>query len=108
MERTSFRSATHATDSTWVGWTAKRAATKALRQVAPVIRRKTRNTSTAFAAWNSTFTTWWAPGFTPKSSTSSMCESQVSGCQLETWSVVKAQVTPCQVRPACTVGFSVT
>ena len=108
MESTSFRSATQATDSTWVGWTAKSAATSALRQVAPVIRRKTRNTSTAFAACRTTFTTWWAPGLMPKSSTSSMCESQVSGCQLETCSVVNAQVTPRQVRPAWTAGFSVT
>ena len=72
------------------------------------MRRKSRNTSTAFTAWKIAFTTWWAPGFTPKSSTSSMWESQVRGCQLETWSVVKAQVIPCHVRPACTVGFSVT
>ena len=36
----SFLSATQATDSTRVGWTAKRAAAAALRQVAPVVRRR--------------------------------------------------------------------
>jgi hypothetical protein len=35
--RTSLRSATHATDSTWSGCQAKSAATKALRQRAPVM-----------------------------------------------------------------------
>ena len=39
---TSLRSATHATDSTRKGWIAKTAATKALRQSAAVIWRRTR------------------------------------------------------------------
>ena len=37
---TSLRSATHATDSTCSGWTAKTAATKALRQSVPVISQR--------------------------------------------------------------------
>ncbi len=36
-----------------------------------------------------------------------MCESQVSGCQLVTWNVVKAQATPLQESPRWTTGFSV-
>ena len=39
---TSFRSATQATDSTRNGWMANTAATKALGQRSPVIRRRTR------------------------------------------------------------------
>ena len=49
MLSTSLRSATQATDSTWSGWTAKSAATNALRQRAPVIRARTTNRSAAFA-----------------------------------------------------------
>jgi hypothetical protein len=41
-ERTSFLSAIQATDSTWRGWTPKRAATQALGQRVPVIPRSTR------------------------------------------------------------------
>src|SRR4029453_8893792 len=53
-----------------------------------------------------TFTRWCAPGDMPKSWTSSMCESHVSGCQLALWPVVKAHATPVAVRPAATCGFS--
>ena len=108
MERTSLRSATQATDSTCVGCTAKSAATTALRPGAPVMRESTRNRSAAFAACRSTLTAWWAPGASPKSCTSSMCESHVSGCQLLAWKVVNAHARPAQPSPPCTTGFSVT
>ena len=52
--KTSLRSATQATDSTRRGWMAKTAATHALGQSAPVIRRSTRNRRTAAAACKST------------------------------------------------------
>ena len=42
--KTSFRSEIQATDSTWAGCTAKRAATMRLCHSAPVIRRNTKNT----------------------------------------------------------------
>jgi hypothetical protein len=45
--RTSFRSATQATDSTRKGWIAKIAATNALRQVLAVIRRRTKKSKSA-------------------------------------------------------------
>src|SRR5215831_2815806 len=44
-----FRSATHATDSTLSGCSAKRLATSRLLQVAPVARRSSRNKRTALA-----------------------------------------------------------
>ena len=102
------RSASQATDSTCSGWTAKRTATKALRPRAPVIRSNVRKSSAALAAWRTAFTTWWGPGLRPNSSTSSMCESQVSGCQLAACVLVKAQASPRHVRPLRTNGFSVT
>src|SRR6266849_7266385 len=52
-----------------------------------------------------TFTAWCQPGFTPNSSTSSMCESQVTGCQLDPVNVVHAQRKPSGVTPARTCGF---
>ena len=51
---TSLRSATQATDSTLRGWIAKTAATQALGQSAPVIRRRARNRTIAAAACKST------------------------------------------------------
>ena len=78
----SLRSATQATDSTLKGWIAKIAATKALRQVNPVVRRRTRKSRMAVAAWRATFVKWCQPASIPKSWQSSMWESQVSGCQL--------------------------
>src|SRR6266567_2806627 len=47
-------------------------------------------------------------GFKPNSWTSSMCDSQVSGCQLPAWLVRKAHMTRCQSRPWLTHSFSVT
>ena len=52
--KTSLRSATQATDSTLRGCTANTAATQALGQSAPVIRRSASNRSTAAAACKST------------------------------------------------------
>jgi len=80
---TSLRSEIHATDSTCSGCRAKSAATAKGRHRAPVMRRSTWNRSRALAQWNTTLTRWCMPGFVPKIVTSSMCDSQVSGCQLE-------------------------
>ncbi len=44
----------------------------------------------------------------PNHCTSSMCDSQVSGCQFDAWPEVNAQTTPSTVRPRDTIGFSVT
>ena len=43
----------------------------------------------------------------PKSCTSSMWESQASGCQLATENVRNAQRTPSAVSPAATTGLAV-
>ena len=51
----SFRSATHATDSTRKGWIAKTAATKALGQKRPVMLDRTSNRSKVVTAWSATF-----------------------------------------------------
>ena len=45
-------------------------------------RRTARNSSTALAACSSRLVRWWPRGLRPKSSTSSMCDQEVSGCQL--------------------------
>ena len=57
VERTSFRSAIHATDSTCAGWMAKSAATKALGQTAAVIRRSAAKRKQALRAWKIALTT---------------------------------------------------
>ena len=105
---TSLRSATQATDSTWRGWTANRAATKALRQTAPVMRRSRKKSRSVLARWNSRLVRWWPTGFKPKSWTSSMWESHVTGCQLLAWPARNAQVIFSQVNPVRTWMFSVT
>src|SRR5258705_6411638 len=105
---TSLRSEIQATDSTWSGWSANTAATKAERQKAPVIETNKRKVIAAVAAWIAALTRWWPPGSTPNSWQSSMWESQVRGCQFAAREVVKAQMTPSRVRPAWTVGFSLT
>jgi len=53
---TSLRSETQAIDSARRGWTAKSAATKALRHRLPVFCRKTNNSKTAVAACQITLT----------------------------------------------------
>jgi hypothetical protein len=50
VHRTFFRSATHATDSTLMGWTANRAATRKLRPGARVLLSKNKNKRIPFAA----------------------------------------------------------
>jgi hypothetical protein len=75
------RSVTQATDSTVSGWTASTAAAKALRYRAPVSPSSMKKTRSTFAAWNSTFTTWWPAGFSPKSCTSSIRVTMVTGIQ---------------------------
>src|SRR5216684_2521104 len=94
-----FLSATHATDSTLRGCTAKRAATKKLRQRDPVPRCNSRNTSTTFMACNKRFMKWCAVGSGPKRVQSNMWESHVSGCQFATSKLVKAQTTLFHVKP---------
>ena len=79
---TSFRSATHATDSTWSGCNAKKAATRKLRPCAPVTRLSQRKSKPLLAACRSKFTQCGPAAPLPNSVTSSMCETQVSGCQL--------------------------
>ena len=54
----SLRSHTQATDSTRNGWMANTAATNALDHNAPLIRRNSRNNSTAFAAWSRILVRW--------------------------------------------------
>ncbi|HBZ69226.1 MAG TPA: hypothetical protein DEP35_05545 [Deltaproteobacteria bacterium] len=54
-ERTSFRSAAHATDSTWSGWSANSAATTRLLPVARVMRRSARKSSALAVAWSPAF-----------------------------------------------------
>lgn len=106
--RTSFRSATQATDSTWTGWSANSAATKALRHRAPVIMSSSRNRSTVLAMWKATLVKWWPRGFRPNSWQSAIWESQVSGCQFPISKVVKAHLTLSTVSPVRTCGFAVT
>jgi hypothetical protein len=104
--RTSFLSATHATDSTWSGCTAKSAATRALRHKAPVIREKSRNKSKTPTTWSTRFVVWYTPGDEPPRLASSWSDSQVNGCQLAWDVVVNAQTTPSRVRPARTRELS--
>ena len=65
--RTSFRSATQATDSTWRGWMAKRAATIKLGHSALVQESSNRNKSKVLAMWKKRFIRWCPAGATPKS-----------------------------------------
>jgi hypothetical protein len=55
--KTSSRSATQATDSARSGWMANAIATKALRQKAPVMSHRTRNSRTAASACRTTLVT---------------------------------------------------
>jgi len=75
-----FRSATHATDSTWRGWKAKRAATRALRQMVPVVFFSRVNKSRVLAMWSRRFVKWWKIGSRPKSWQSRMWLREVNGC----------------------------
>ena len=62
---TSFRSATHATDSTRNGCNPNNAANTAGRQSAAVIRLNTTNNRTVEAAWRRTFVRWCPQGLNP-------------------------------------------
>ena len=108
MQRTSLRCASHATHSTRNGCRAKSAAASAEGQKAPVMPPSVIRSSALEAACSATLTQWCRPGFGPKSSKSSISESQVSGCQLAASKVVKAHATPERVRPARTMGLSAT
>ena len=70
--------------------------------------RSSRNSSNALAAWMAALTRCWGPGAGPNRDTSSMCESQVSGCQLADQPVVKAHRTELQHSPERTQGLSAT
>ena len=72
------------------------------------MRRKARNRTHDVATCRPRLTRWCATGSTPKSDTSSMCESQVSGCQLCASEAVSAQRTDSSVSPARTCAFPVT
>ena len=63
---TSFRSETQATDSTCSGCSANRAATRALRHRAPVIRKSIRSRTTALPACSSTLVRWCPPAHSRK------------------------------------------
>ncbi len=65
----------------------------------PVAIRSQAKSSTESSAWISTETRWCFPASRPKSSTSAMWESQVSGCQLDPWTEVKAHAIPSQESP---------
>src|SRR5919109_3816445 len=97
--KTFFRSATHDTDSTLSGWTANNAATKKLRHWVPVARNSNQKSKATLKECSRMLTKWWPTGFSPNNWQSSMCESQVIGCQLETSKVVNAQWIPALVSP---------
>ena len=106
--RTSLRSESQATDSTRSGCQAKSAAKAALVQRAPVRRRIARKARAALSECRSTLVAWCPRGSSPKSVMSSMCDSQVSGCQFVASPEVSAQRKPSQPRPAMTCGLWVT
>src|SRR6185437_4296302 len=99
---TSFRSESHATDSTCTGCSANKAATNAAGQSLRVILQSSKKSRTALAAWKRTLTKCCGPGSPPNRLASIMCEIQVSGCQLLPCQVVKAHLIPAAVRPAFT------
>jgi len=103
-----FRCETHATDSTFAGCRAKSAATAKLGAIASVIDASMPNRSSALATWSATSIAWCAAGSTPKSSTSAMWLSQVSGNQFPACASWKAQRTPSTLSPFPTISFSVT
>src|SRR5664280_1160940 len=106
--KTSFRSATQATDSTCRGCNPNRPARMALGQCAPVSRRKSRKIKTVFAECKKMFVRCSPAAVGPDHSTSSMYESQVSGIQLPSSPVPNAHRTFSQVNPPKTCGFVAT
>lgn len=84
---------------------ANSAATMALGQKAPVIIRSARNNSTTLAAWMATLPRWCPPAQPWKACQSTMCDSQVSGCQLPAWGS-QAHQNPHALTPCTTGGFS--
>ena len=103
--KTSFRSATQATDSTCRGCNPNRPARTALGQCLPVSRRKHRKINTVFAACNKIFVRCGPAAVDPDHSTSSMYDSQVSGIQLPSSPVPNAHRIFSQVNPPRTCGF---
>ena len=67
MLSTFFRSATHATDSTFSGCTANNAATSRLGPTRFVTHASSRNSTTAFSACSNTLSKWWPIGFSANS-----------------------------------------
>ena len=97
-----------ATLSTRCGWTAKSAAITRLSGQRAVSRRASTSTSSALTAWSTTFVRWCPPAHESNRLTSSMCETIVSGCQLEQANDVNAAPMPPGVRPERTSGLAVT
>ena len=108
MLRTFFRSAIHATDSTFMGCKAKSAATTRLRHAKLVALSRIRKSSTAFAAWRSTLTVCGPSGFKPKIWQSRACESQAIGFQSESSVLRNAQTIVLHLIPARTCTLPVT
>src|SRR5882757_9545400 len=102
---TSLRSEIHATDSTRNGCSENSAATIALRQNAFVIEFSSSSSKTELAQWNRTFSMCIAPGFKPNNWQSAMCESHVSGCQLQACWSASAHTKFGQLNPARTTGL---
>src|SRR5256712_288999 len=106
--RTSFRSETQATDSARKGCRAKTPATKALGAGSPVSAESMPSSRSVAATWSSTLVRWCPPGHRPQSWQSSMCDSDVIGCQVAPWRWVDAHATPSRLSPRETTGFRVT
>ncbi|HAL91829.1 MAG TPA: hypothetical protein DCM68_02235 [Verrucomicrobia bacterium] len=105
---TSLRAAIHATASTRVGCHANSAATNALRQREPVIRKSTQNKRAAFAACSRTFIRWCPCGPGPNTSMSAMYEIHNSGSHHCSCTVVNACLTASPRSPPVTIGLSIT
>jgi hypothetical protein len=99
---TSFRSEAQATDSTWSGCHAKRAATSKDGQNLPVRALSKRSSRTELAVCKRRFVKRKPRGFIPYTWLSSMNEIHVNGCQLQKYPVVNAHPIPRQVRPEAT------
>ncbi|MBK7877016.1 MAG: hypothetical protein IPJ77_14935 [Planctomycetes bacterium] len=102
------RSATHATDSTCSGWSANSAATSHATPKRAVQRITSMPSSTDASTCKPSDTKWCAPGASPNSSTSSMCDSHVKGCQFAASPDVNAYAKAPFDNPARTTAFSVT
>src|SRR5262249_42884225 len=99
----SLRSAIQATDSTWRGCRANRAATTALRHGALVMRCNNTKRRSVLATWNATFIRWCQPAWRPNNWQSNMNDHQTIGCQKSYQEVVRPHQKPGNVSPARTI-----